>query len=121
MTKKILVIDDSQTDNEVLSQIVRSKGWVALSAFDGESGVKMAKESKPDLIIMDVVMPGINGFQACKMLTRSAETNSIPIIICSNKHQDTDKAWGEKNGAKFYFVKPAKPEELVLKIEELTK
>lgn len=121
MTKKILVIDDSQTDNEVLSQILRTKGWTVLSSFDGESGVKMAKAELPDLIIMDVVMPGINGFQACKMLTRAPETNSIPIIICSNKHQDTDKAWGEKNGAKFYFVKPALAEELISKIEELTK
>ena len=120
MSKKILIVDDSETDNEVLAAIVRSKGWTPFSAFDGESGVQMSKEILPDLIIMDVVMPGINGFQACKMIVRAPETKNIPIVICSNKHQDTDKAWGEKNGAKFYFVKPAKESELIAKIEELT-
>lgn len=120
MAKRILVVDDSATDNEALCQIVRAAGYEALSAFDGESGVAKVKTDKPDLVIMDVVMPGINGFQACKMISKGEDTKTIPVVICSNKHLDTDKSWGEKNGAKYYFVKPADPRALIAKIQELT-
>ena len=119
MGKKILVVDDSGTDNEALCSMVRMGGFEAISAFSGEDGIEMAKKERPALIIMDVVMPGINGFQACKAITRDPDTQHIPVVICSNKHQDTDKAWGAKNGAKHYFVKPASPGELIAKINEL--
>lgn len=119
MSKRILVVDDSPTDNEALCMMVREAGYEPLSAFDGETGVAKARSEKPDLVIMDVVMPGINGFQACKMIAKGEGTSHIPVLICSNKHQDTDKAWGERNGARHYFVKPASPQELVAKIKEL--
>ncbi len=120
MSLKILVVDDSPTDNEALSIMLKNAGFAVLNAFDGESGVEMAKAENPNLVLMDVVMPGINGFQACKMITKNDQTKHIPVIICSNKHQDADKAWGEKNGAKFYFVKPANEDDLISKIKELT-
>lgn len=119
MSKTILVVDDSKEDNATICEMVRRGGYQTISAFDGESGVKMAKENKPALVVMDVVMPGINGFQATKMITRDEGTSNIPVVICSNKHQETDKAWGIKNGAKYYFVKPANGSELLSKIKEL--
>lgn len=120
MAKKILVVDDSATDNEAICAILKSAGFETISAFSGEEGVEKAKQARPDMVVMDVVMPGINGFQACKMIVKDPETQNIPVIICSNKHQDTDKAWGVKNGAKHYFLKPADPAELVAKVRELT-
>lgn len=120
MSKRILVVDDSPTDNEALCMLLRSAGYEPISAFDGETGIAKARSEKPALVIMDVVMPGTNGFQACKQITKGEDTAHIPVVICSNKHQDTDKTWGERNGAKHYFVKPASPEELIAKIKELT-
>lgn len=119
MQKRVLVVDDSPTDNEALCMIARAAGYQTLSAFDGESGVQKARLERPDLVIMDVVMPGINGFQACKMITKGEGTSSIPVLICSNKHQETDKTWGERSGARHYFVKPASPQELAAKLKEL--
>lgn len=119
MTKRVLVVDDSPTDNEALCMIVRAAGYEAFSAFDGESGVAKARSEKPDLVIMDVVMPGINGFQACKQIAKGEGTSHIPVVICSNKHQETDKTWGERNGARHYFVKPASAQELSAKLKEL--
>ena len=119
MAKKILVVDDSQTDNEAICMILQSGGYTTVKAFDGESGVEMSKKEKPDLVVMDIVMPGINGFQACKLIVKDPDTASIPVVICSNKHQETDKAWGLRNGAKHYFVKPVDARELLSKVKEL--
>lgn len=120
MTKKILVVDDSQTDNEAICAILRSGGYETIKAFDGESGVEMAKSELPDFIVMDIVMPGINGFQACKSIVKDPATAHIPVVICSNKQQETDKAWGLRNGARHYFVKPVVGAELLGKVKELT-
>jgi len=117
--RKILVVDDSATERHIMDGILSSNGFEVAFAEDGEKGVAQAKEIKPDLIIMDVVMPGMNGFQATRAITSDPETQHIPVIICSTKSQVTDKVWGARQGAKEYVVKPIDAAELLSKIAEL--
>jgi twitching motility two-component system response regulator PilH len=112
----ILIVDDSPTETHILKGIVESGGYQVITAADGETGVAMAKESKPDLVLMDVVMPGLNGFQATRQLSKLPETQDIPVIVVTTKDQETDRAWGLRQGAKEYVVKPVAAEELLGKI-----
>lgn len=120
MSKKILVVDDSETDNRVLCDMLKANGYETLSAMSGEEGVKLAASLRPDLVLMDVVMPGMNGFQACKVIVKDEATSKIPVLMVSNKHQETDVMWAQKQGAKGYFAKPIDEKELMVKIRELT-
>jgi len=115
----ILIVDDSPTEIHVISQMLTGAGFQVISANDGESGITMAKAEKPNLILMDVVMPGLNGFQATRELSRDEETSSIPVILVTTKDQDTDKTWGMRQGAKDYVVKPVSAELLVEKVKAL--
>jgi twitching motility two-component system response regulator PilH len=117
--KKILVVDDSSTDAHLLTQLLQKHGFTVTRATSGEEGVQKAKSEKPDLILMDIVMPGMNGFQATRAISKDAATSSIPIIVCSSKDQETDKAWGLRQGAKDYIVKPVTEKELMAKIKAL--
>ena len=117
--RTILVVDDSATERHIMDEILSANGFEVAFAEDGEKGVAQAKEIKPDLIIMDVVMPGMNGFQATRAITSDPETQHIPVIICSTKSQVTDKVWGARQGAKEYVVKPIDAAELLSKIAEL--
>ncbi|MCP3868972.1 MAG: response regulator [Gammaproteobacteria bacterium] len=112
----VLIVEDSPTEAHVLKGILKQGGYGVLTAVDGESGVAEAQHSKPDLILMDVVMPGLNGFQATRQLSRNPETSSIPIIMVTTKNQDTDRAWALRQGAREYVVKPVKADELLKKI-----
>lgn len=103
---RILVIDDSPTEMHIITNMLKKHGYQFITAEDGHEGVKVAKEEKPDLILMDVVMPNLNGFKATRTLSRDLETKDIPVIILSNKSMPTDKLWGEKQGAKDYLFKP---------------
>ena len=103
---KILIVDDSPTELHVLSQMVEAQGHKALTAVDGEQGISIAREEIPDLILMDVVMPGMNGFQATRKLSRDLMTKDIPIIIVTTKDQETDREWGMRQGARAYMIKP---------------
>lgn len=115
----ILIVDDSPTETHVLKGIVENGGYAVITAASGESGVKEARQSKPDLILMDVVMPGLNGFQATRQLSRSPETAEIPIIMVTTKGQDTDRAWGLRQGAREYVVKPVAAADLLGKIRTI--
>ncbi|OQA32285.1 MAG: Phosphate regulon transcriptional regulatory protein PhoB [Betaproteobacteria bacterium ADurb.Bin341] len=117
--KKILVIDDSPTERFFLVDILNKKGYLVAVAESGEEGIAKAKADKPDLILMDVVMPGLNGYQATRSLTRDEETKNIPVIICTTKGQETDKIWGLRQGALEYMVKPIDAKELLQKIASL--
>ena len=117
--KKVLVVDDSATERAVLGEILSKQGFEVSYAEDGEKGVAQAKLIKPDLVIMDVVMPGMNGFQATRAITKDPETEHIPVIICTTKDQETDKVWGIRQGAKDYVVKPINAAELLSKIVAL--
>ena len=117
--KNVLVVDDSPTDRQFLSEVLAKSGYQVSTAENAEEAIAKAKSLKPDLVLMDVVMPGQNGFQATRTLTRDEATKHIPVIICTSKGQDTDKTWGMKQGAKDYIVKPIIAAELLKKIAAL--
>ena len=114
--KKILVVDDSPTERHVLSELLSKSGYQVFTAESGEEGIEKAKAELPDLILMDVVMPGLNGYQATRTLTRDEATKNIPIIVCTSKGQETDKIWGLRQGAIDYLIKPVNGDELLSKI-----
>jgi len=115
----ILIVDDSPTELHVLTTMLTKHGFSVISASNGEEGVERAKTDKPDLILMDVVMPGMNGFQASRQIANDPETSDIPIVIVSTKDQETDKMWGLRQGAKGYVTKPAQEKELISTINSL--
>jgi twitching motility two-component system response regulator PilH len=117
--KNVLVVDDSPTDRQFLSDLLSKSGYQVTTAENAEQAIAKAKSEKPDLVLMDVVMPGQNGFQATRALTKDEATKHIPVIICTSKGQDTDKTWGMKQGAKDYVVKPVVAAELLKKIAAL--
>ena len=114
--KKILLVDDSPTERHSINEILVKGGYEVVLAEDGEKGVAKAKSDKPDLVLMDVVMPGMNGFQACRAITTDEATKHIPVILCTSKNQETDKIWGLRQGAKDYVTKPVEASELLSKI-----
>ena len=118
--KRILVVDDSPTERAYLQGLLVKKGYEVVTADSGEDGIAKAMSDKPDLILMDVVMPGLNGFQATRQITKNDETKSIPVIMCTTKSQETDKIWGMRQGAKDYVMKPVKEDELFAKIVALS-
>src|SRR5690606_15441275 len=117
--QKILVVDDSPTERYFLTDILVKNGFSVSTAENGEEAMVKVKADKPQLILMDVVMPGQNGFQITRAIARDPETQGIPIIICTSKGQETDRIWGLRQGARDYIVKPIDPQELLSKIAAL--
>lgn len=109
---RILIVDDSPSQLMGIRRIVESLGHEALVAEDGAAGVEAAKRELPDLILMDVVMPNLNGFQATRSITRDPATKHIPVILVTTKDQETDKVWGMRQGARAYITKPFNDAEL---------
>jgi twitching motility two-component system response regulator PilH len=118
--KSVLVVDDSPTERHFLSEILRGAGFEVSNCDSGEQAVTQSKVLLPDLILMDVVMPGLNGFQATRIIARDEATKHIPVIICTTKSQETDKIWGMRQGARDYVVKPVVAAELLEKIARLS-
>jgi twitching motility two-component system response regulator PilH len=116
---RILVVEDSPTDQHQLVSLLQKAGHEVVTANSGEEALKMAGFEKPDLILMDVVMPGMNGFQATRQLTRAPDTRHIPVIIVSTKNQDTDKVWGERQGASAYITKPVVEKTLISTVDQV--
>jgi len=110
---KVMIVDDSPTEVHVLQTMLTKNGHEVVVATTGEESVDMAKVEMPDLILMDVVMPGMNGFQATRQISKNEETSSIPVIMVTTKDQETDKVWGIRQGAKDYIVKPVKEKDLI--------
>lgn len=105
----VLIIDDSLAETRIFSALLEKNGYQVSVACNGQEGIQVARARQPDAILMDVVMPLVNGFQATRELTRSAETAHIPIIVCSSKSTETDRLWAMRQGAKAYLVKPVIP------------
>jgi twitching motility two-component system response regulator PilH len=103
---KILVVDDSPTETFKLREVLEKNGHEVVEAANGADGVAVARAEMPDLVLMDVVMPGLNGFQATRQLTKGADTAHIPVVIVTTKDQETDRVWGQRQGAKDYLTKP---------------
>jgi len=109
----ILIVDDSPTDTYLVKNILESHGYQISEASTGKEAIEKAASIQPDLILMDVVMPGLNGFQATRKITKSPATQNIPVIILSSKNMESDRAWGLMQGAKDFLVKPVKQDELL--------
>ena len=113
----ILIIDDSPTEMHVMQRALESHGYKTAAAADGAEGIRLAREMNPDLIFMDIVMPGMNGYQATRALANDPKTRSIPIVMVTSKGQQTDRIWGLRQGAVDYMVKPVSPDQLVAKVQ----
>jgi twitching motility two-component system response regulator PilH len=116
---KVLVVDDSPTEIYQFKAILEKLGHEVITAENGSDGVDKAISDLPDLVLMDIVMPGMNGFQATRKICRGTETKHIPVIIVSSKDQETDKVWGVRQGAKGYITKPVDHDELISVINSL--
>ena len=113
----ILIVDDSPTEVHVMKKALEKGGFTTATASDGQEGVRLAKEMHPDLIFMDIVMPGMNGYQATRAIVNDPDTKRIPIVMVTSKGHDTDRVWGLRQGAVDYLVKPVSPDVLVEKAQ----
>jgi twitching motility two-component system response regulator PilH len=115
----VMIVDDSPTEVHVMKTALEKHGFETVAAADGSECLELAKRVRPDLILMDVVMPGVNGFQATRTLARDPHTQGIPIVMISTKSQETDKIWGLRQGAVDFLVKPVSANALVAKAQEV--
>jgi len=113
---KILIVDDSPTERLYLTDILVKNGFAVSTAVNGDEAIERIRAERPELILMDVVMPGTNGFQVTRAIARDPELAALPVIICSSKNQETDRIWGLRQGAKDYLVKPVDPDRLLASI-----
>lgn len=118
--RKVLVVDDSKTELMYLTDLLQKKGMQVRTAENGDEALRRLAEEKPDLVLMDVVMPGQNGFQLTRTITRNPQYADVPIIMCTSKNQETDRVWGMRQGARGYITKPVDPRELQAKIDALS-
>ena len=118
---RILIVEDSPTQMEALKRVIEGMGHLPLAAEDGDKALAMAIQYKPDLILMDIIMPNTNGFQATRAISKHSDTAGIPIVILSTKGEQTDKAWGLRQGAKAYLTKPCPDKDLIQTIREFVK
>ena len=110
---RILIVDDSPTETFRFREILTKHGFEVIEASNGADGVSMAQAEQPDLVLMDVVMPGVNGFQATREISRGENTKHIPVVIVSTKDQATDRVWGKRQGARDYLTKPIEESQLI--------
>ena len=116
---RILLIEDSPTDRAVFTQWLQKGGHQVILATNAEDGIEIARKQLPDLVLMDVVLPGMSGFQATRALSRDVDTSHIPVLIVSTKGLETDRVWGLRQGAKDYIVKPPRESDLIERINAL--
>ena len=116
---KVLIVDDSPTETHILSEILVKANHQVITADNGADGVEIAKKELPDIVLMDVVMPGLNGFQATRQLKKNPSTSDIPVIIVTTKDQATDRIWGMRQGAKDYLTKPIEEGALIATMDSL--
>ena len=114
--KTILLVDDSPTEMKLMQQALQGKGYNLVSASDGEEALQKVAQQRPDLVLLDIILPKKNGFQVCRQLKTSPETQNTKIILISSKNQDTDRFWGLKQGASEYLTKPVSPEALLASV-----
>lgn len=117
--KKILIVDDSSTARHFLFDVLAKAGYEVIAAENGDEAILKAKAEMPDLILMDVIMPGINGFQATRSITKDDDTKHIPVLMLTSKDTETDRIWGMRQGATDLLSKPIEPAALLAKIAEL--
>ena len=113
----VLIVDDSPTEQHVISSVLKKHGYDTVLASDGEEAISIAESAHPDVILMDVVMPGMNGFQATRQLSKNPSTAKIPIVMITTKDQETDRVWGLRQGAVDYLMKPVNDKALVAAVK----
>mgnify|MGYP003487734578 FL=1 len=116
---KVLVVDDTATDLKNLEQIVSAAGYAVITARSGKEAVEKARSEHPDAVLLDVIMPEMNGFQACRAITSDAATKGIPVILVSSKGEKTDKVWGAEQGARGYVTKPYTADQILNELRAL--
>jgi twitching motility two-component system response regulator PilH len=114
--RKILIVDDSATNRFSLTEMLSRHGYQCITAASGEEAITKSKSEKPDLVLMDVVMPGMDGYQATRTITRDDATKHIPVILVTSKNQQTDEIWGLRQGARGYITKPVDEKDLLAKV-----
>jgi twitching motility two-component system response regulator PilH len=118
--KNVLVVDDSKTEVMSMTKILEKNGFSVKAAYSADEALQSLALSKPDLILMDVVMPGQNGFELTRSISRHEDYKDIPIIMCTSKNQETDRVWGMRQGARDYITKPVDAADLMAKIKSLS-
>lgn len=116
---KVLVVEDSQSEMARFRELLKKNNFEVIEATNGKMGVEMAAKHQPDAILMDIVMPEMNGFQATRQVTRGETTSHIPVVMVSTKNQETDKVWGKRQGARAYLTKPVQEDELLTTIQSV--
>jgi twitching motility two-component system response regulator PilH len=116
---KVLVVDDSKAELMFLRELLQKNGYAVRTAENADDALRQLAQDRPDLVLMDVVMPGQNGFQLTRTITRDPQYTGLPVIICSSKTQETDRVWGMRQGACDYLTKPVDPQQLLAKIKAL--
>ena len=117
----VLIVDDSRSERVVLKSILEKHGYQILTAETGADGVAICREEQPDAVLMDIIMPGLNGFQATRQLTNDPKTDQIPVVIITTRDQEADKEWGFRQGARSCLTKPVKEDVLLKTLKNLIK
>jgi twitching motility two-component system response regulator PilH len=115
-SKTILVVDDSPTERKLMQQALEGKGFILIAASDGEEALEKIAQQKPDVVLLDVILPRKNGFQICRQIKTSADTANVKVILITSKTQATDRFWGLKQGADDYLTKPVSAQDLLASI-----
>jgi CheY-like chemotaxis protein len=116
---KVLVVDDSWTDLTLIATPLRESGYEVITAVDGDEAVEKVLQERPQLVVLDVILPKQNGFQLCRRLKQMEQSRDIPIILISGKNTPLDKRWGIQQGAELYLTKPFNKEELIASVRSL--
>jgi two-component system, chemotaxis family, response regulator PixH len=122
MTNKMataLIVEDVQTDLMILTSYLESLGWKVISAMNGEDALTYLSSNKPDIVFLDVVLPGRSGFEICRVIKSQSDTQKIPVVMCSTKNTDMDRFWGLKQGADLYLSKPVSRHEFIDVLQKL--
>ena len=114
--KKILIVDDSATDRYFFMETLSKQGYECITAQSGDEAIQKSRSEQPDVILMDIIMPGIDGYKATRTISHDEATKHIPVIICTSKNQESDRVWGMRQGAKDYIVKPIDAKDLLSRI-----
>jgi twitching motility two-component system response regulator PilH len=115
----VLVVEDSPTQRELIIDVLKGSGLTVMVANDGMEALQHMQMSCPDLVVLDIVMPKMNGYEVCRKLKTDPKTQNVPVVMCSSKGEEFDRYWGMKQGADAYIVKPFQPKELVATVKQL--
>ena len=114
-----LIVDDVQTDLMILTSYLEHLGWRVIAAMNGEEALTYLSSNKPDIVFLDVVLPGRSGFEICRAIKSQTDTQQIPVVMCSTKNTDMDRFWGLKQGADLYLTKPVNQQDFTTAIQKL--